>query len=173
MPDVVTLLSISERLSFISHDASLGRTKRPMKVKATETTTVPRITPNGIDEYVGGRLRTRRLMLGVTQETLAEALELTVEQIQKYETGSSPILVAHLFQLTEILQVPGPTFFFEGAPRTKDQRYASPPSSVHFLLNFPTALDDYAFLRAYLHIKSPAVRRGLIAIVQALANDDC
>ena len=49
--------------------------------------------PNPVDKYVGSRVRMRRIMLGMSQEKLGEALGLTFQQIQKYErgpTGSAP-----------------------------------------------------------------------------------
>jgi DNA-binding XRE family transcriptional regulator len=49
--------------------------------------------PNPVDKYVGSRVRMRRIMLGMSQEKLGEALGLTFQQVQKYEkapTGSVP-----------------------------------------------------------------------------------
>ncbi len=45
---------------------------------------------NPIDVHVGGRIRMRRLLLGMNQETLANALGLTFQQVQKYEGGADP-----------------------------------------------------------------------------------
>ena len=44
--------------------------------------------PDPVDVHVGARIRTRRLLLGMNQETLANALGLTFQQVQKYEGGS-------------------------------------------------------------------------------------
>jgi DNA-binding XRE family transcriptional regulator len=49
--------------------------------------------PNPIDVEVGGRIRTRRRLLGMNQQALADALDLTFQQVQKYEHGAiSPAL---------------------------------------------------------------------------------
>ena len=45
--------------------------------------------PNPIDVHVGGRIRLRRTLLGISQSTLAEALGLTFQQVQKYERGTT------------------------------------------------------------------------------------
>jgi transcriptional regulator with XRE-family HTH domain len=140
-------------------------------VKAVHKTTVPGKIPHPIDKYVGTRIRTRRLMLGMTQEQLAEALGLGTEQIRNYEQGSTSATPHRLLQLAEALHIPNAAFFLEGAPFGKHSRYASNSSPVHFLRNFPTAVDDYAFLRDYLRIKSEEVRRALAAITQALADN--
>jgi transcriptional regulator with XRE-family HTH domain len=70
-----------------------------------------------VDRHVGGRLRLRRLMLGMSQTDVAKALGLTFQQLQKYEKGTNRIGSNRLQHLSQILQVTVP-FFFEGrAPR--------------------------------------------------------
>src|SRR5436853_4963170 len=71
--------------------------------------------PNPIDKHVGSRVRMRRMMLGMSQEKLGDALGLTFQQVQKYEKGTNRIGASRLQQISLILQVPI-SFFFEGAP---------------------------------------------------------
>ena len=71
--------------------------------------------PNPIDKHVGSRVRMRRMMLGMSQEKLGDALGLTFQQVQKYEKGTNRIGASRLQQISHILQVPV-AFFFEGAP---------------------------------------------------------
>src|SRR5258708_21416174 len=71
--------------------------------------------PNPIDKHVGSRVRMRRMMLGMSQEKLGDALSLTFQQVQKYEKGTNRIGASRLQQISQILQVPV-AFFFEGAP---------------------------------------------------------
>ena len=71
--------------------------------------------PNPIDKHVGSRVRMRRMMVGMSQEKLGDALGLTFQQVQKYEKGTNRIGASRLQQISIILQVPV-SFFFEGAP---------------------------------------------------------
>jgi transcriptional regulator with XRE-family HTH domain len=71
--------------------------------------------PNPTDKHVGSRVRMRRMMLGMSQEKLGDALGLTFQQVQKYEKGTNRIGASRLQQISHILQVPV-AFFFEGAP---------------------------------------------------------
>src|SRR5215469_15638566 len=71
--------------------------------------------PNPVDKYVGSRVRMRRIMLGMSQEKLGEALGLTFQQIQKYEKGTNRVGASRIQQISEILQVPV-SFLFEGGP---------------------------------------------------------
>jgi len=68
---------------------------------------------NPTDQYVGDRVRMRRLMLDMTQEKLGHALGLTFQQVQKYEKGTNRIGASRPQHISHILQVPV-SFFFEG-----------------------------------------------------------
>jgi transcriptional regulator with XRE-family HTH domain len=71
--------------------------------------------PNPVDKYVGSRVRMRRIMLGMSQEKLGDALGLTFQQVQKYEKGTNRVGASRIQQISEILQVPV-SFLFEGGP---------------------------------------------------------
>ena len=71
--------------------------------------------PNPIDRHVGSRVRMQRMLAGVSQEKLGDALGLTFQQVQKYEKGSNRISASRLQQIAKMLDVPV-SFFFDGAP---------------------------------------------------------
>ena len=71
--------------------------------------------PNPIDKHVGSRVRMRRVLVGMSQERLGEALGLTFQQVQKYEKGTNRIGASRLQQIAGTLQVPV-AFFFEELP---------------------------------------------------------
>ena len=60
--------------------------------------------PNPVDKYVGSRVRMRRIMLGMSQEKLGEALGLTFQQVQKYEKGTNRVGASRLQQISEIFR---------------------------------------------------------------------
>jgi transcriptional regulator with XRE-family HTH domain len=68
---------------------------------------------NDIDLHVGKRLRRRRRLLGLTQQSLAEEVGIRFQQIQKYECGANRVSAARLFELSEALSVPI-QYFYEG-----------------------------------------------------------
>src|SRR5512144_1595446 len=93
--------------------------------------------PNPVDKYVGSRVRMRRIMLGMSQEKLGEALGLTFQQIQKYEKGTNRVGASRLQQISEVLQVPV-SFLFDGGPSggiggTGSTEGASPAYIADFL----------------------------------------
>lgn len=70
-------------------------------------------SPHPIDIHVGRRLRARRRLLGVTQETLANAVNIKFQQIQKYESGANRVSASRLWALGKALDVPV-SYFFDG-----------------------------------------------------------
>ena len=87
--------------------------------------TMPKNGIHPTDKHVGQRVRMRRLMLGLSQMKLADALGLTFQQVQKYEKGANRIGGSRLQHISQILQVP-PAFFFEGVPQARDSTMHKP-----------------------------------------------
>jgi len=82
-----------------------------------------------IDLYVGKRLRRRRRLLGLTQQSLAEQVGIRFQQIQKYECGANRVSAARLFELSEALSVPI-QYFYEGLSEANDPAYNAPDPEI-------------------------------------------
>jgi transcriptional regulator with XRE-family HTH domain len=115
------------------------------------------------DENVGRRLKLRRLQLGLSQESLALALGLTPEQVQRYEAGNDRIDAARLQQIAEILRVP--ILFFFGATLSGAHREGD-SNVIHFL---DTA---YALrlMQAFRRIEGRHIRRSIVELVEQIAD---
>lgn len=127
-------------------------------------------TPDPTDKHVGTRVRMRRLMLGVSQTTLADALGLTFQQVQKYEKGVNRISASKLQHISDFLQVPIP-FFFDGLPGPSNKPAKSggvvPPSDV---FQFIATSDGLSLARSFTRIKSPQLRRCIVSLVEGLMD---
>ena len=66
-----------------------------------------------VDRYVGGRIRERRVMMGLTQQQMAELVGVTYQQAHKYERGINRVSAGRLFDIAQALGVPV-SHFFEG-----------------------------------------------------------
>ncbi|QAY94992.1 transcriptional regulator [Methylovirgula ligni] len=134
--------------------------------------------PNPIDRHVGSRVRMRRVLLGMSQEKLGEALGLTFQQIQKYEKGTNRIGASRLQQISRALNVP-PAFFFDGAPLHDETGLengsvlsVAEPSSSSFVLDFISTAEGLHLNKAFARIQDPKVRKRIIDLVTSLASDD-
>ena len=109
---------------------------------------------NPIDEHLGARIRMRRIMLRLSQRTLANALDMSLQQVRQYETGADRIGASELCAIAEALDV-APEFFFADVPRTRRGTELKKSPMIDFLDGFPDATDDYTLVRCYLRIKNP------------------
>ncbi|PZN98973.1 MAG: transcriptional regulator [Hyphomicrobiales bacterium] len=128
--------------------------------------------PNPIDRHVGSRVRMRRMLAGVSQEKLGDALGLTFQQVQKYEKGSNRISASRLQQIAKMLDVPV-SFFFDGAP-TGDMPTGgfSDAASSAYVSDFMSSSEGVQLTKAFVRIKNPKVRRRIIDLVESLAEED-
>lgn len=125
--------------------------------------------PNPVDKYVGSRVRMRRIMLGMSQEKLGEALGLTFQQVQKYEKGTNRIGASRLQQISEILQVPV-SFLFEGGPAGPHAPAGlSEASSPAYVADFLATSEGLALTRAFTRITDAKLRRSIVELVEQMA----
>ena len=128
--------------------------------------------PNPIDKHVGSRVRMRRMMLGMSQETLGDALGLTFQQVQKYEKGTNRIGASRLQQIAQILQVQV-SFFFEGAPHSPGHGGGmSEAPSPAYVADFLATADGLSLTKAFMRIKSSKLRRRIVDLVEQIAGID-
>lgn len=127
--------------------------------------------PNPIDRHVGSRVRMQRMLAGISQEKLGEALGLTFQQVQKYEKGTNRISASRLQQIAKMLGVPV-SFFFEGAP-TGDTPAGgfTEAASTDYVADFLATSEGVQLSKAFIRIKNPRVRRRVIDLVEALADE--
>jgi transcriptional regulator with XRE-family HTH domain len=126
--------------------------------------------PNPVDKYVGSRVRMRRIMLGMSQEKLGEALGLTFQQIQKYEKGTNRVGASRLQQISEVLQVPV-SFLFDGGPSGAVLSEGSAESaSPAYIADFLATSEGLALTRAFTRIPDSKLRRSIVDLVEQIAN---
>jgi transcriptional regulator with XRE-family HTH domain len=130
--------------------------------------------PNPIDKHVGSRVRMRRMMLGMSQEKLGDALGLTFQQVQKYEKGTNRIGASRLQQIAHILQVQV-SFFFEGAPvvhtQGRQDGMAEAPSPA-YVSDFLATSDGLALTKAFMRINDSKLRRRIVDLVEQIAGSE-
>jgi transcriptional regulator with XRE-family HTH domain len=126
--------------------------------------------PNPIDKHVGARVRMRRLMVGMSQGKLGEALDVTFQQVQKYEKGANRIGASRLQQLARVLEVP-PAFFFDGAPSGDGTAagFAESNGSSHSV-DFVLTSEGLQLNRAFAAIRDPKVRKRILDLVESLSS---
>jgi len=125
--------------------------------------------PSGIDRVVGQRIRWRRRELKLTQERLGELLELTFQQVQKYEKGVNRVSAGRLYEIAGVLGVPI-NYFFEGAEEFLDaeqSEFAEDEDEPHAPVMTPEMLE---LISAFQKIEDVSLRKSLLNTVRAAAS---
>ena len=120
---------------------------------------------HGVDIHVGERVRLRRKALKMSQQELAKHLNLTFQQVQKYERGSNRISASKLYEIGQVLQVPI-AFFFEGY--RDDEAILHGPGAIVPVQEFLHSREAIDLGTAYLGITSSAQRQRVLDLMRVM-----
>ena len=133
---------------------------------------------NPVDRHVGHRLRERRSMLGLSQESLAAAIGVSFQQVQKYERGVNRISASRLWLAAQLLDV-DIDYFFEGLPGNpaetpRSQRLHDPGISEVFAASGDTEellrREILELARSVARIDDEGLRRSFAEMTRRLAE---
>jgi transcriptional regulator with XRE-family HTH domain len=113
--------------------------------------------PQDVDHYVSGRMRERRIMLGLTQQQMAKLIGVTYQQAHKYEKGINRVTAGRLYSIARVLGVEI-GYFYEGLQIGGG---LVPPPGRRMLLDFA---------RDFLNIPDPRHREAVATLARALAE---
>lgn len=130
--------------------------------------------PDPIDVYVGSRIRLQRNLKNMTQQQLSGRLGVTFQQIQKYEKGTNRVGASRLQAISEILEVPV-SFFFSNPAEDNDftgREDGFAEEGAAPLISECSAAEGTELMRAFIKIRDPKVRRKIIDLTMALADNN-
>jgi len=164
-------------------------THTPSSEEPVSSSSSPRAT--SMDTHIGKRIRLRRMLLGLSQEKLGEAVGITFQQIQKYERSTNRVGASRLYQIAAALDVPV-SFFFDDQEKPSFPQRADTHSSHYFGLAKRKTLfegaapsrplpgfaqDDMPLLarketleliRAYYSIPDATVRKHMLDLIRSM-----
>ncbi len=123
--------------------------------------------PHPVDIHVGNRVRQRRTLLGLSQEKLGEALNLSFQQVQKYERGTNRISASRLYEMGRVLDVPV-SFFFENinaadvtSKKTGNKVTEERPDPM-------SRRETLVLVQSYYGITDATLRRRMLDLIKSL-----
>lgn len=132
---------------------------------------------NSVDAHVGGRLRMRRSLLGMSQENLADAVGITFQQVQKYERGTNRVSASRLYQFSKILDVPVSFFFEQYSDTSKASGFhqkigMADNDQAEYVVNDSRIYDKETIelLRVYYSIENEKDRKDFLKIIRSMAG---
>ncbi|WP_341751830.1 MULTISPECIES: helix-turn-helix domain-containing protein [unclassified Candidatus Tisiphia] len=136
-----------------------------------------------INIVVGMRLKKRRIMLGISQQELSEAINLSVKQIQKYEDATTPIAGSILYFFAKILNVSIEYFLDMTKPTEVSEDYLFGTQDNNSLVNNIIAEDKAEYLvplkydtekevsylvEGFTEIQNPQIRQKIVELIKSI-----
>ena len=132
---------------------------------------------NAVDMHVGKRVRLRRTLLGLSQEQLGTELNITFQQVQKYERGANRISASRLWDIGQILDLPINYFFddmtentMRSSPRRVSRGSELLDLSDEQIKDPMTRRETLELVRTYYSIEKPLVRKRISEMVKSIAT---
>jgi Helix-turn-helix len=128
---------------------------------------------NPVDKHVGSRVRSRRIVLGMSPKNLADALGTTVQQVDQWEAGTSRIGSKRLMELTKILGVNAAFFFADSEPNEPNgDTGLNATQWSRYVLGSTPSLETLRLIRAFAGIKNRAFREVIVKLVETMAKTE-
>ncbi|CUX71415.1 MULTISPECIES: helix-turn-helix domain-containing protein [Agrobacterium] len=129
-----------------------------------------RKAPHAIDVEVGARIKLKRKLLRMSQQSLAGKLGVTFQQVQKYEKGANRVGASRLSQIATALDVPMSYFFDGNQGGRQDDDDPHITREIDEVALFLTSNEGVNLNRAFMQIPSAAVRHKVVLLVKSLAR---
>lgn len=136
--------------------------------------------PHPVDVNVGKRIKMRRSMLGLSQEKLADEVDLTFQQIQKYERAANRVSASKLYDFSKVLGVPV-DYFYQGLEKSSaalaglsdnDQdSFKTDGPNEEFDESKMFSKETLDLLREYYSIDDPKKRRDVYNLIKTFAKN--
>ena len=156
--------------------ALLGKAKKRGPLRRGRKAIDPNGAPHVVDVHVGTQLKKLRVRRQLSQQALAELLDLTFQQIQKYEGGKNRLSASRMYEISRHLQVT-PSYFFEGINPKLDKAITGnanvlqeDPSQYLPENDFMTKTESIRMMAAFYRIEDPEVRVALRLLVYRVAQ---
>lgn len=120
---------------------------------------------DALDLLIGRKLKFRRKLLGMTQQDLAAKLNISFQQVQKYETGENKIYAGRLYHISQILKTPIQHFFEDDSKSSG----LSDQAQDGFAIDDPMDKSETAILvRVYYEIQDKKKRKTALDMMRGL-----
>jgi len=131
----------------------------------------PKEAPDPIDIHVGQRIKARRVGLRISQTEIGNALDVTFQQIQKYENGANRVGASNLYKMAQALDV-GVSYFYEDMPSSAQLKSLSDTPAATFEHDPMSQPESIKLVHNYFRIISPAVRNRVFQLVKSISDQN-
>lgn len=143
---------------------------RPSRPARTEQPNAARESVHPVDRHVGQQIRMRRMQSNVSLGDLGAGIGVSLQQVQKYESGKNRVSASMLYELANCLKIPVARFF-EGLPdpeTTQDQQFTI---EIDEKIAYISTAQGRRLIEDVL-LLSPRVRSRVAALVSSLVDEE-
>ncbi len=123
------------------------------------------------DVEMGRRLRLHRMQRGIGQSDLGDAIDVSFQQVQKYENGTNRISAGKLIHIARVLRVPLALFFDGLENETSDDTARATTTAYQEIQSFAATAEGRRLYRAFMRIEKPETRRHFLRMLESLTDD--
>ena len=126
---------------------------------------------DNIDKLVSRKLKMRRMMLGLTQEEIGQAVDVSIQQIQKYEKARNRIASGKLFTLAKFLKVPIDYFFENSNDGIQIINNVFTEESEEYNANEEGAISEkeiIQLIKSFNEVKNAQTRKKIIELIKTM-----
>lgn len=125
-------------------------------------------SPNLVDEFIGSRMRKRRVALGLSPEELGDAIGANCQEVRDFENGAARVGAGQLVHLASALEVEL-DFFFDGeAFETDPSRASRAELNTEVVKGFIASAEGLELIKAFVAIKDAGIRSHILALVKQI-----
>lgn len=124
--------------------------------------------PNPIDHEIGRRIKARRQQLGLNQQSVADEIGVSYQQVQKYENGADRVGASRLFAIARALSVPISYFFDD--PDRRDAGQEAGDADRHVIERMLAEEDGRNLILSFSRIRDPKLRLKVLEMAELLAD---
>ena len=119
-----------------------------------------------VDIRIGERIKIRRILMNLTQNELAQHLNVTCQQLQKYEKGKNRVSASALYNIAQKLCVPVGYFYGSGAIDSGISTLNDSGVTDEFRVDGDNSLETIELLQNYYSIKDKKIRKHIIDLIK-------
>lgn len=123
-----------------------------------------KISDSVLNKVVGNRLKDRRVMLGLNQAELGKRLNISGQQIHKYEAGIDQLSAPKIYELCSIFQIP-PSYFFDDV----EEYQLAESETGDFQLRDPEEIRLQKYISIYQEFSDPRIKKMLFEVIRLFA----
>jgi transcriptional regulator with XRE-family HTH domain len=124
---------------------------------------------DAVDKHVGKKIKNRRIMLGMSQQELGEAVNVSIQQIQKYEKATNRVSSGKLYNFASYLNVPI-LYFFEGYESNDAKDPVKDSESAYDEEDKVPERELLNLIKAFNEIEEPSVRKKIIELTRSISG---